>query len=56
LQGTLKSGAHYFVVSNNTYNIFDIEIPRDEIGYVPEHDAEAWMGIFGSRDGSQGTR
>ena len=33
---------HYFVVSNNTYNIFDLEIPRREIGYHPTHDAEAF--------------
>lgn len=39
---TLKSGAHYFVVSNNTYNIFDIEIQREEIGYNPIHDSEVF--------------
>jgi nucleoside-diphosphate-sugar epimerase len=38
--GSLTSGSHYFVVSNNTYNIFDLEIPRREIGYEPTHDAE----------------
>jgi nucleoside-diphosphate-sugar epimerase len=38
--GDLPPGAHYFVVSNNTYNIFDLEIPRREIGYVPTHNAE----------------
>lgn len=38
--GDLASGAHYFVVSDNTYNIFDLEIPRREIGYQPTHDAE----------------
>lgn len=38
--GTLRSGAHYFVVSNNQYNIFDLDIPRREIGYEPTHDAE----------------
>ncbi len=39
---TLRSGAHYFVVSNNTHNIFDIEIPREEIGYSPVHNAEVF--------------
>ncbi len=38
--GKLRSGAHYFVISNNKYNIFDIETPRREIGYEPVHDAE----------------
>lgn len=38
--GKLPPGAHYFVVSNNTYNIFDLDIPRREIGYEPTHDAE----------------
>jgi len=38
----LRSGTHYFVVSNNTYNIFDIDIPRDEIGYDPIHNAEVF--------------
>lgn len=40
LQGTLRSGAHYFVTSNNTYNIFDLTLPRQEIGYEPTHNAE----------------
>jgi len=40
--GNLKSGAHYFVVSNNTYNIFDIEIQRQEIGYNPVHNSESF--------------
>lgn len=40
--GTLKSGAHYFVVSDNTYNIFDIDIPRAEIGYHPIHNSEVF--------------
>ena len=40
--GTLPSGAHYFVVSDNTYNIFGIEIPKREIGYNPIHNAEAF--------------
>jgi nucleoside-diphosphate-sugar epimerase len=39
-KGSLRSGAHYAVVSNNTYNIFDIELARREIGYEPQHDAE----------------
>jgi nucleoside-diphosphate-sugar epimerase len=38
--GTLVSGAHYFVISDNKYNIFDIETPRKEIGYAPVWDAE----------------
>jgi nucleoside-diphosphate-sugar epimerase len=38
--GDLPPGAHYFVVSNNTYNIFDLDIPRREIGYQPTHNAE----------------
>jgi len=42
VNGTLRSGAHYFVVSDNTYNIFDIEIPREEIGYEPVHNAEVF--------------
>ena len=44
-----RSGAHYYVVSDNTYNIFDIEVTRQEIGYMPIHDAETWMGPFGGR-------
>ena len=40
LNGTLPSGAHYFVISDNGYNIFDIETPMNEIGYVSVHDAE----------------
>ncbi len=38
--GKLPPAAHYFVVSNNTYNIFDLDIPRREIGYEPTHNAE----------------
>lgn len=38
--GDLRSGAHYFVISDNTYSIFDIETPRQEIGYDPVHNAE----------------
>ena len=40
--GTLPSGAHYFVISANTYNIFDIETPRSEVGYDPLHNAESF--------------
>ena len=40
--GHLPSGAHYFVISNNTYNIFDIETPRREVGYDPVHNAETY--------------
>lgn len=40
LGGALPSGAHYFVTSANSYNIFDLELPRREIGYAPRHDAE----------------
>ena len=39
-QGSLRSGAHYFVTSNNTNNIFDLELPEREIGYKPQFDAE----------------
>lgn len=38
--GRLRSGAHYYVISDNTHNIFDIETARNEIGYAPEWDAE----------------
>jgi nucleoside-diphosphate-sugar epimerase len=41
-QGGLRSGAHYFAVSNNTYNIFDLATPAREIGYQPLHDAEVF--------------
>lgn len=37
---TLRSGAHYFAISNNRYRIFDIETPRREVGYQPVHDSE----------------
>jgi len=40
LDKKIRSGAHYYVISNNTYNIFDIETPKTELGYVPEYDAE----------------
>ncbi len=42
LSGRMRSGAHYFVISDNTYNIFDIETPRKEIGYEPVHNAEVF--------------
>jgi hypothetical protein len=42
-QGVLPSGAHYFVISDNTYNIFDMETPKEEIGYKPVHNAEAFF-------------
>ena len=38
--GVLRSGAHYYVISNNTHNIFDIATPGREIGYKPQHDAQ----------------
>ncbi len=44
ITGKLRSGAHYYVISNNTYNIFDIETSRREIGYQPTHDAESFYG------------
>ena len=40
--GDLPSGAHYFAISDNTYNIFDIETPRREVGYDPVHNAETY--------------
>ena len=40
--GKLRSGAHYYVISDNRYNIFDIATPKAEIGYEPTHDAEAF--------------
>jgi len=44
LNGSLPDhGAHYFVISNNTYNIFDIETPRREIGYEPQYNAENYV-------------
>ena len=39
----LRPGAHYYVISNNTYNVFDIETTRREIGYEPQHDAELFF-------------
>lgn len=41
LDGSLPKGPHYFVISDNTYNIFDIETPKKEIGYAPRHNAES---------------
>ena len=40
VDGKLRSGAHYYVISRNKYSIFDIETPKKEIGYNPIHDAE----------------
>jgi hypothetical protein len=40
--GTLRSGAHYYVISDNMHNIFDVATPRLEIGYEPIHDAESF--------------
>lgn len=40
--GSLRSGAHYYVISDNTHNIFDIGTPKREIGYEPKHDAEVF--------------
>ncbi len=48
--GKLRSSAHYYVISDNTYNVFDIETTKREIGYKPQHDAES---LYGS--GSDGT-
>ena len=44
VKGKLRPGAHYYVISNNKYNIFDIETTRKEIGYKPQHDAESLYG------------
>jgi len=49
--GKLRPSAHYYVISDNTYNIFDIETTRREIGYEPQHDAESFYG----GDGDDGT-
>jgi nucleoside-diphosphate-sugar epimerase len=48
--GKLRPSAHYYVISDNTYNVFDIETTRREIGYKPQHDAESLYG-----EGSDGT-
>ena len=42
--GRLRAGAHYYVISDNTYNIFDIETTKNEIGYEPIYDAESMYG------------
>jgi hypothetical protein len=42
--GKLRPGAHYYVISDNTYNVFDIDTTRREIGYRPTHDAESMYG------------
>jgi len=41
-EGRLPPGRHYFVISANTYNIFDIQTPRNEIGYRPQHNGESF--------------
>ena len=43
LAGTLPPARHYFVISDNTYNIFDIQTPKEEIGYAPRHNAETHL-------------
>jgi len=42
--GKLRPSAHYYVISDNTYNVFDIETTRREIGYKPQHNAESIYG------------
>ena len=42
LKCQLPRGAHYFVISDNTYNIFDMETPKREVGYEPVHNAESF--------------
>jgi nucleoside-diphosphate-sugar epimerase len=46
--GKLRPSAHYYVISDNTYNIFDIETTRREIGYHPQHNAETMYGDDGA--------
>ena len=46
--GKLRPSAHYYVISDNTYNVFDIETTRREIGYEPQHNAES---MYGDDDG-----
>ena len=41
-RGELPSGAHYFVISANTYIIFDIDTPQREVGSEPIHNAETY--------------
>lgn len=43
LAGTLPPARHYFVISDNRHNIFDIQTPKAEIGYLPRHDAETFF-------------
>ena len=43
LAGNLPPARHYYVISDNTHNIFDIQTPRDEIGYMPRHNAETFF-------------
>lgn len=43
LAGKLPPARHYFVISDNTYNIFDIQTPKEEIGYLPRHNAETFF-------------
>ena len=43
LAGRLPPARHYFVISDNTYNIFDIQTPKEEIGYQPTHNAETFF-------------
>ncbi len=43
LAGELPPARHYFVISDNTYNIFDIQTPKEEIGYAPRHNAETFF-------------
>ena len=43
LAGKLPPARHYFVISDNTYNIFDLQTPKEEIGYAPRHDAETFF-------------
>ncbi len=42
--GKLRPSAHYYVISNNTYSVFDIETTNRETGYDPQHDAESMYG------------
>jgi hypothetical protein len=42
--GRLRAAAYYYVISDNTYNIFDIETTKNEIRYKPIHDAESMYG------------
>ena len=43
LDGRLPPARHYYVISDNTYNIFDIRTPKEEIGFSPTHDAETFF-------------